>query len=152
MIDKEKLTKVAIVRFDTGEQGTQGNLVCNEFECKTLELPWRNNIRSYSCIPPGEYICVPHKYRRRYKSFRLLDVPNRSFILIHHGNWSGDTKLGYRSNVEGCILLGSRFGNIYNQKAVLNSRNTIRKFITIMDWEPFLLKIIDLTGMVQTID
>ena len=54
--------------------------------CYTIELPWRNNLRSESCIPEGKY-----KLRKRFSSkFRnhleLIDVENRSLILIHPAN------------------------------------------------------------------
>lgn len=73
------------------------------FRCYTLEDAWRDNRQMVSCIPTGLYEVVPHGWEKdskpRFKrSYRLLDVPNRSAILIHTGNTDKDT--------HGCILVG----------------------------------------------
>ncbi len=74
------------------------------FSCKTLELPWKNNARKESCIPPGSYSVVK-RHSPRYKDhFHLTDVPGRSMILIHVGN--------YYTQTEGCILVGSAHSDI----------------------------------------
>jgi hypothetical protein len=40
------------------------------------------------------------------------------------GNFAGDTSEGYKSDVNGCILLGDSFG-LYNSQTILyNSQNT----------------------------
>lgn len=52
----------------------------------TIELPWRENKRRISCIPEGTYI-LRKRYSEKFKwHFVLLDVPNRSCILIHPAN------------------------------------------------------------------
>lgn len=93
----------------------QGGIIC-----KTLELPDKQNQRSISCIPEGEYLVTysppvlkddPNtpvnesggRIPRDYEHYIVHNVENRSGILIHRGRtpeWS-----------KGCITVGGRFGN-----------------------------------------
>ncbi len=89
------------------------------YKCKTLELPWKNNQTSVSCIPEGTYDVVK-RYSDKYKNhFHLLNVPDRSFILIHSGN--------YYTQTEGCILVGDNHTDINadGHSDVTNSRKTL---------------------------
>lgn len=64
----------------------------------TLELPDLGNQQNISCIPEGGYE-VHRIYSPKFgKCFHLQDVPGRSEILIHKGNYNKDT--------HGCILVG----------------------------------------------
>ena len=135
------MDRVEIFRLRRSDQGTEGLLVSGDFHCRTLELPWRGNRRQISCIPPGTYnveIRLSNKYGRIYW---IRNVPNRSYILIHSGNFAGDTSKGYKTHVMGCILLGKKSGYLGGQVAVLNSRITVRAFMEYMDYEPFELRI-----------
>lgn len=78
--------------------GTPGSLfVDGKFVCYTLEEFWKNNERRISCVPAGTYHCIKHS--GSFKNvWRLLNVPNRTAVLIHAGNTLADT--------EGCILVG----------------------------------------------
>jgi len=132
---------VHLCRLRRSDQGTEGVLLFNQTHCYTLELPWRNNQRQISCIPPGNYdveIRLSNKYGRIYW---VRHVPNRSYILIHSGNFAGDVKKGFKTHVMGCILLGKVMGYLGGQRAVLNSRITVRAFMESMDYEPFKLRI-----------
>lgn len=134
---------VNLFRLERSNQGTFGRVIFGDFYCYTAELPWRNNERNISCIPPGEYkteIRISPKYGKVYW---LREVPNRSYILIHPGNWAGDTSKGYRSDVNGCIVLGQKQGVLAGQLAVLNSRITVRRFMRELNEEPFILRIIE---------
>lgn len=135
------MNQVNIFRVQKSNQGTEGILVSDGFICRTLELPWKDNKKSISCIPPGEYN-VEIRYSKKYrKVFWVRKVPNRTYILIHSGNFGGDKNQGYKSHSTGCILLGERRGILNNQIAVLNSRVTIKQFMINMKYEPFKLKI-----------
>jgi len=95
---------------------SSGSLV---YECKTLELPWKNNMRQISCIPKGEYkvvVRVSQKYQKRY---HILSVPNRTLILIHHGN--------YYTQTLGCVLVGKAHVDINSDglKDVTSSKITM---------------------------
>jgi hypothetical protein len=132
---------VHLFRYIRSDQGTRGRLFAGSFVCHTLELPWRDNQRNISCIPAGEYevsIRLSPKYGEIY---HIKNVPNRSYISIHSGNWAGDKQKGFKSHVSGCILFGTKRGTLLNQIAVLNSRIAIRKFMRYMKKEKFILKI-----------
>lgn len=73
-------------------------------EWDSLELPWLNNQRRISCIPEGEYIAIKHKSPKFGQSLWLQNVPNRSEILIHRGNFYRD--------ILGCILIGTNLSDI----------------------------------------
>jgi hypothetical protein len=72
----------------------------------TLELPYRNNQSSISSIPAGQYEAIikfeggKGPYTREGFRITLLDVPGRSAIQIHIGN--------YPTEIEGCILVGTK--------------------------------------------
>jgi hypothetical protein len=61
-----------------------------------------------------------------------MDVPGREGILIHQGNLCGDVRIGFKSNVLGCVLVGDRLGVIGGQAAVLNSTATLRRLMELI--------------------
>lgn len=135
---------VYIIRTITSDQGTEGFLTAPDinFICKTLELPWRDNERNISCIPSGEYITVIRQSPKFGRKYWLTNVPGRSWIMIHSGNVAGDISKGYRTHAQGCLLLGKNHGFLYGQRAVLNSRITVSRFMNEMNYETFRLHII----------
>ncbi len=74
------------------------------FECVTLELPWKLNKKYVSCIPEGNYKVMKVFSAKFNDCFYLRDVPDRTGVLIHAGNFTRDT--------EGCILVGKAFKDI----------------------------------------
>ena len=77
--------------------GTNGTLyLYGEPICHTIELPWRDNRRNVSCIPEGRYRLLRSRTRNFGFALRLLEVPDRSGILIHAAN-DAETEL------RGCI-------------------------------------------------
>lgn len=80
------------------EDYTLGTLVGDGFKCFTLELAWRDNLRSISAIPAGTYKAFKRVSNKNGNVFQLVDVPNRTFIQVHAGNFTYQT--------EGCILVG----------------------------------------------
>ena len=139
--------RARLTRFETGDQGTMGILEAPGFECRTMELPWRDNQPNISCIPPGKYQCQVRYSRRFQKEFYgIKHVPGRSWILFHAGNVAGDKAKGLASHSEGCILLGDRHGKLQGQDAVLLSRPTVRRFMEHMEKQPFGLEIVWANG------
>lgn len=137
------MKNVFLIRMKMSDMGTEGMLITDDgFNCKTMELPWRDNQVGKSCIPSGEYECVLRKSPRFGLVYCVTKVPNRSYILIHQGNYSGDVTKGYKTSVEGCILLGKDFGWLSEQRAVLNSRITVRAFMNHMKNKDFTLTVI----------
>ena len=89
------------------------------YECKTLELPYKDNSRNISCIPEGTYK-VTRRFSEKYRHhFLINEVPNRSFILIHPAN--------YYSQLRGCIAVGAEFKKINedNYLDVADSKKTL---------------------------
>lgn len=136
---------VTIMRGPSTDEGTFGRLhaeyIDGVFECETLELPWRNNKRCLSCIPLGNYAVEWSHSGRFGQCYRLRDVPDRSGILIHAGNYGGDRTLGYKTNIEGCILLGMQRGKFKGQKAILQSKHALDAFVEFMGEKDFRLTI-----------
>lgn len=130
-----------LLRVETGEQGTFGVFAINGFCCRTVELPWKENRQSVSCIPKGGYVAELRQSPRYGEVYLLKDVPGRSGILIHSGNLAGDVFKGWHSHSEGCILLGEYDGFLGKQRAVLNSRETVRLLAEATRGESFILEI-----------
>lgn len=110
------------------------------FICHSLELPFLNNIRNISSIPTGIYTCF-WSYSTRFSKYTYLleNVPNRSGIRIHSGNFASLN----RSDVQGCILLGNGYKDLNNDKSleILNSKQTIRQFLEIVKKQIIILTI-----------
>lgn len=131
-----------LVRILESDEGTFGVLTLDSgLRVRSAELPWRGNASRFSCIPTGAYDCVWHESPRFGFCYHLEDVPDRSHILIHRGNFAGDTRLGYKSDVEGCILLGMDVGQLEGQAALLRSRTAIFNFHQALREAPFRLTI-----------
>tara|TARA_R100000995_G_scaffold84910_1_gene65720 strand:- start:5779 stop:6318 length:540 start_codon:yes stop_codon:yes gene_type:complete len=111
---EDKGVNLLIIRKIYSEESIIGTLYVNgEKLCYTLELPYRGNQRSVSCIPAGAYGVKVRPARqsatRKYVHLIVEEVHNRSYILFHRGNKPKDTR--------GCILVGQT----YSQDFVGNS-------------------------------
>jgi hypothetical protein len=100
---------------------------------KTLENPWKNNERNISCIPVGTYIVEPYSSAKHPDSWVICNVPNRTDILIHIGN--------YYTHTEGCILLGLAFSDINNDNVldIKYSSEAMKQFNKILEFESNIL-------------
>lgn len=121
------MIEAMLYRTETSDQGTFGILDIEGLVCHTAEPPWRSNRPGISCIPPGRYLVEPWSSRRFPRSFHVRSVPERSAILTHSGNLSGDRSMGWRSHTLGCILPGLKRGYIEKQKAVLLSASAMNR-------------------------
>jgi len=124
--------KAILTRIDFSDVQTLGELVIlNDtgeaiYECKTLELEQDRNAVRDDCIPKGTYQVIK-RYSPKYKNhFHVLDVPNRSYILIHAGN--------YNRHTLGCILVGNAHIDINNDgyKDVTSSKVTMKELNKIL--------------------
>lgn len=131
-----------LIRELSDDQGTPGLFFAPGFRSFSLELPWYSNQRKISCIPEGKYVCKLKQSPRFGLVYRVENVPNRSEILIHSGNYAGDVALGRLSDVEGCILLGEKRGVMRGQRAVLVSKPAIRNFMRAMQGQEFNLEVV----------
>ena len=75
--------------------------------CDVLEPPWEDNATDISCIPEGVYDLVKGTHASykgplgkllKYDCYTVANVPNRTDIDVHIGNFPKDTK--------GCVLVG----------------------------------------------
>jgi hypothetical protein len=110
------------------------------FECDTLELPWKGNARSISCIRAGSYKVVGHNSQDHPDSFHLLDLPGRDAVLIHVGNYFSDSR--------GCILVGNGVADINKDglKDITESKATLAKLKAMMP-PSWVLTILDAPGI-----
>lgn len=141
--------KVKIQRTQTSSEGTFGKLyVDGNFLCYTGELPRYagnpeiENERQTDCIPAGNYICEIKQSPKFGRVYEVKSVPNRSATLIHKGNFCGDKKKGFKSDVEGCILLGMTLAKLEGQQVVAQSRIAFDKFMLLAAGKPFDLEIV----------
>lgn len=103
---------------------TVGRLNLGLFNCLSLELPWKDNAINISCIPSGNYPASLYESPSKGLVILLEDVPNRTYIEIHAGN--------YTSDIEGCILVGDSIKYL-DQDSILdvtNSAVTLRKLLS----------------------
>lgn len=109
---------------------------CKIYNCFTMELPWKHNQKRISRIPCGTYNVIKHRSRRFGSCFWVLQVPHRSEILIHAGNYNKDTL--------GCILPGKALKDINNDGIidVSSSRSALNELLEIMP-PKFTLTVID---------
>lgn len=121
--------KVMITRTPDGTFQMLGELQAPAFSCKTLELPWLDNKNEVSCIPPGKYVVKKRNSDKYGDHFHLQDVPNRTFILIHHGN--------FKKDIKGCILVGATHTDIDGNgfRDVTQSKDTMKKLNEILPAE-----------------
>ena len=118
--------KLKLVRDKDNGECTLGRLYAEgQFIAYTLENTWADNEPRVSCVPKGTYGLKTKTYGRYWKKYKipipiLQEVPDRSEILIHPGNYAKDTL--------GCILVGDSKGD----NAVWNSRATWHKIHPIL--------------------
>ena len=127
---------VELIRLEEDAQfGTFGVLKINkQVFCVTLEPPDKENATSISSIPAQQYHCERYKSPKYGNTFKVMGVPSRKHVLFHGGNVVKHTK--------GCILLAQYFGKLKSNRAVLNSGNTFKAFLKVMQgWDKFHLTI-----------
>ena len=104
------MNTLSLIRTHHSDTQTIGKLFVKDenekvlFECFTLELPWKNNLKQKSCIPPGYYKVRPRVSAKYGRHLHILDVPHRDFILIHEAN--------FVHQLLGCIAVGQTLADI----------------------------------------
>jgi len=116
------------------EDCTVGRLVYGDFQCFTLELPYKDNKQNESCIPPTTYIGRKHLSQKNGNVIAINNVIGRTGIQIHVGN--------YTRQIEGCILVGDsvKFLDGDCVPDVTNSSKTLKELLTKLPSE-FTIKI-----------
>ena len=131
----------AVISREYGNLQTLGSLVVFDgkeilLKILTLELTDLGNQKNISCIPEGKYD-VHRIYSQKFGNcFHIQDVPGRSAILIHKGNYTKDT--------HGCILVGMNHIDIDDDglKDVSDSTTAMEKLLTVMTGNEFKLYVI----------
>ena len=88
-----------LIRQNSSGQCTSGQLAFDGFIAYTLERPWQGNLPIISSIPMGTYHGYVRTRTRDRWRIELTDVPGRSNVQIHVGNFVADGI--------GCVLIGS---------------------------------------------
>jgi hypothetical protein len=116
--------------------GTNGELLLNgDRVCSTIELPWKNNLPTISCIPEGEYELRKRWSQRFGDHFILVDVPGRRYILIHPANDA-------LKELKGCIAPVSFFtgeGKGLSSKRALSALKKIISSLTDINQPVYLI-------------
>jgi hypothetical protein len=137
MIDIKLIPTVTLLRLqDDDDYGTLGVFLINgQVFCSTIEPPDRLNAVGKSSVPAGQYICVRYQSARFMRElFKLINVPGRTAIAIHSGKQVDHT--------QGCILLGQYWDKLKYERQLMNTGQTLEKFMQIMaGTDRFLLTI-----------
>lgn len=155
--------KAILTRSGSTDEGTFGTLQLPDFLLSwvSLELPDRNNSPEYSSIKIGVYRCElrpTSKWSPRngvdlpdtdHLLYQVLAVPDRDLIKIHAATWAGDVKLGWDTDLLGCIAPGKRVGALVppevgkEQSCILESRVALTEFMRATGGQPLELTIAD---------
>ncbi|MBX2891824.1 MAG: hypothetical protein KF734_12900 [Saprospiraceae bacterium] len=106
-------SKIEIQRKAVSGQCIMGYLVLDgEVLCYSLELPWVGNINGLSTIPDGRYTGFVREDGSKGWRIELENVPNRTNIQIHIGNYTsetiGCTLVGMRADLDQCAVFESK--------------------------------------------
>jgi Family of unknown function (DUF5675) len=106
---------LTLTRTQSNDDCTLGQIVLPDGTLLySLELPWKDNDKDVSCVPPGIYQLIPYTSPKHDSTWYLENAAlgvggagsHRSFCEIHSANWA--------SQLEGCIALGLENAPMYN--------------------------------------
>ncbi len=114
---------IQLVRYKSTQKLMLGTFYMGQEVLRSLEPPWRNNKKNLSCIPEGLYKCKRAIHYNRngstYPAWEITEVPERTNVHIHKGNYPGDTT--------GCVLLGTEVAK--NEESIKNSTEAFTRFM-----------------------
>lgn len=129
MVLETPMKTILLTRKVFTSNSTIGDLVFEDFGCWVLEPPLHGNL---VCIPPGIYK-IEWRWSPAHKRFvpGLLDVPGRTDIEIHPGNFEGSKNQNgvVKFDSKGCLLPGENHGVDF----VSNSGNTCNKLFPLIE-------------------
>lgn len=132
--------KVVLTRLSDDGKQTLGELnvyskIQKLYSCKTLELSDKDNKTNVSCIPRGTYLVKRYYSNRFGRAFMLKDVPKRTNIAIHIGN--------FYSDIRGCIIVGESYYDLNKDDALdlISSRKAMEQLLKVLP-DTFYLQII----------
>ena len=134
-----------LTRYGYTPMGAFGEIeLPNGTKLYTVELPWRGNSRSVSCIPSGAYTLrkrlsgvVRRSSGGKYaQGWEVTNVPGRTYVMFHVANTIDD--------LEGCIGVGLDLGFVAGKWAVTNSGAAFDEFMSALrGQDEWLLEIVD---------
>ena len=134
-----------LTRYGYTPMGTFGEIeLPNGARLQTVELPWRGNEQSVSCIPSGTYALrkrlsgvVKRSSGGKYsQGWEVTSVPGRTYIMVHVANTIDD--------LEGCIGVGAALGFVAGKWAVTSSAVAFDEFMDALRGQnEWLLEIVD---------
>jgi hypothetical protein len=115
-------------RKDFREDGIFGFLLDKNY--KYLFTTLEHSYDLLPKLPSGVYKCKRGMHRLHdlveFETFEVLDVPGHTGILVHVGNYNGDS--------EGCILIGSGFGSTgKGGKMITASKQAFNAFMKLQE-------------------
>jgi len=135
-LERLKMEKIKIKRIHKRDDCTLSVLMFKDFMCKVLELPDLDNQRNISCIPEGLY-----KAKKRispskgYEVIEYIDVPNRTYIQLHYGN--------YTRQILGCQLPGEDFIDLDGDSIpdITNTKATLDELLSMLP-KTFMIEVL----------
>jgi len=126
---------IKIIRLEQTTEGALGSLILDgEYFCSFL-MPDAGDPDRFQ-IPAGKYKCRRYHGTKWKDTFEIV-VEGHTALLFHSGNTEVDS--------QGCVLLGQYPGKLGENRAVLNSGATFKRFMERMvNHDGFDLEIIDL--------
>jgi hypothetical protein len=125
--DNLKMEKLIIKRIHKRSDCVLSCVIYKDFICKMLELPDKGNQVNISCIPEGTYRAKKRiSPSKRYEVIEYINVPNRSYIQIHKGN--------YTRQLLGCQLAGVEFIDLDYDGVpdITETGNTLKKLLSLL--------------------
>ena len=121
--------RVDLLRVGQSNRGTFGVLRVGQVPfALTLERPWEDNAQNVSCIPAGRYRCRKVRSARFGDTYEVCDVPNRTHVLFHKGNFIYDT--------QGCILIGEEYSGTWDRPFIASSERGFLEFMKMLQGMP----------------
>ena len=110
------------------------------FNCKTLELPFKQNKVNVSCYPPGVYKCQKYQRPDGRWAFLVKAVSGRTSILFHAGTYIATS----HPDSEGCTLVGFRYDDVNDDGEIdiVDSQKALDILLKIMPDTEFDLHVI----------
>jgi hypothetical protein len=130
--------KATLTRYHSDNAATLGLLKVahiNHQPLFTLENPWKDNARNVSCIPAGTYQCKPFNGEKFKNVYEVCNVPGRSAILIHVGNYEKDTS--------GCVLVGLGVDPARSAPMIMKSTNAMHMLRGLIGGNDFELEVVN---------
>ncbi len=123
-LDSETLGHAVILEDD------KKLLKFNTLELPLFTVPLKENFVRTNCIPEGTYKVTKIFSPTKGACFMVHDVPGRTAILIHKGNYAAF----FHVDTEGCILVGSKFSDINKDGYldVIESTATLKAMLDIL--------------------